>query len=56
MTLSKCSRPSSFLCSPTSSSDLCNKLFKAGKRIWLIKDDFPAPDTPVIQVNKLTGL
>ena len=27
-----------------------------GRRVWLIREDFPEPDTPVIHVNKPTGI
>ena len=27
-----------------------------GSKVWLISEDLPEPDTPVMQVNKPTGI
>ena len=57
ITLSKKSSPSIF----SHFTSLFNlALFKIkeliGSNVWLIKDDFPEPDTPVTQVNKPIGI
>ena len=57
ITLSRFSRPSIF--SHLISFDNLD-LFKIkelnGKSVWFIKEDLPDPETPVIQVNKPTGI
>ena len=36
--------------------DLFNMNELNGSRVWLIREDLPEPDTPVIHVNKPTGI
>ena len=57
MTLSRCSSPSilSHLISLLSFALLSIKEL-IGSRVWLIKDDFPDPDTPVIHVKIPIGI
>ena len=56
MALSTCCKPSIVECFPGNFSALCKWRCNAGERIPEISEDFPEPDTPVIEVKHPKGI